>query len=227
MAHNAISQSPPISGTAPRREPRTRRILMRSLAFLFSAAVVLAGTGFVLFAAQVKTGTASGEPAIADGIVVLTGGKARVETAIGLLQHGKARRLLISGVHPDTSSASIRRAVKGDAQMFDCCVDIDKAALDTIGNAEQAAGWARQNGFDSLIVVTSDYHMPRSMLEMRRKLPGTQIRPYPVASVPLSISDPAALRVLLPEYAKYVASRLGFGMREQGGGDALAMSLRK
>jgi uncharacterized SAM-binding protein YcdF (DUF218 family) len=199
---------------------------MRSLAFLFSAAVVLAGTGFVLFAAQVKTGTASGEPAIADGIVVLTGGKARVETAIGLLQHGKARRLLISGVHPDTSSASIRRAVKGDAQMFDCCVDIDKAALDTIGNAEQAAGWARRNGFDSIIVVTSDYHMPRSMLELRRKLPGTTILPYSVPSIPMSMTDTATLRLLLPEYAKYVAAQLGLGVREHNDGNALAATLR-
>jgi uncharacterized SAM-binding protein YcdF (DUF218 family) len=222
-----MSGSP--AATGRKAQPRffRGRFVLFTLTSLVSIALFIAVAGFVAFTAQISRSPAGWNGGKADGIVVLTGGKARVETAINLLEDGEASRLLISGVHPESSSASIRRAVKGDARMFDCCVDIDKAALDTIGNAEQAAGWARQNGFDSLIVVTSDYHMPRSMLEMRRKLPGTQIRPYPVASVPLSISDPAALRVLLPEYAKYVASRLGFGMREQGGGDALAMSLRK
>jgi uncharacterized SAM-binding protein YcdF (DUF218 family) len=184
-------------------------------------ALLLVAGGFFYFLWQVG-GVSSNQQAVADGIVVLTGGRARVETAIELLEGGKARRLLISGVHRDSSSASIRRAIKGKRETFDCCVDIDKAALDTVGNAEQAAGWARENHFDSLIIVTSDYHMPRSMIEMTRKLPGTHIIPHNVRSDPASIADPALLRVLLPEYLKYVASILGLGVRHGEGRTALA-----
>jgi len=180
-------------------------------------APLLVTGGFFYFLWQVGNVAAIQQLEEADGIVVLTGGRARVETAIELLEGGKARRLLISGVHRDSSSASIRRAVNGKREIFDCCIDIDKAALDTVGNAEQAAGWARQNHFDSLIIVTSDYHMPRSLLEMTRQLPGTHIIPHNVRSDPTSLADPALLRVLLPEYLKYVAARLRLGVR---GGEA-------
>ncbi len=198
-------ETPPATGAAG--------WIVRAIVGLAFATVLITLAGFIHFATQVGAAgvrAASG----ADGIVVLTGGKARVETAISLLADGKADRLLISGAHRDSSSASIRRAVKGDAKMFACCIDIDKNALDTIGNAEEAAAWARQHGFDSLIVVTSDYHMPRSLLELGRKLPGTEIQPWPVPSIPVSLTSPASLRLLLPEYAKYVAARLGLGMRE-------------
>jgi uncharacterized SAM-binding protein YcdF (DUF218 family) len=225
LAHTAISGSPAASGTGLRTRPGRGRIIAFSLSIIVSCALFLAAAGFLAFTSQIEHIPGATAGLKADGIVVLTGGKSRIETAIGLLEDGKARRLLISGVHRDTSRASIRRAVKGDATMFSCCVDIDKAALDTIGNAEQAAGWARQNGFGTLIVVTSDYHMPRSLLELRRKLPGTDIRPYAVASIPLSLTDPAALRVLLPEYAKYVAAQFGLGVREQQGAGALAANL--
>jgi hypothetical protein len=70
---------------------------------------------------------------------VLTGGSARVETGVELLMAGKGRRLLISGVNPMARVEDLRRATGGDRDLFACCVDIDHAALDTIGNAEESA----------------------------------------------------------------------------------------
>jgi uncharacterized SAM-binding protein YcdF (DUF218 family) len=195
---------------------------MAMLSLLLLAA---ASAGFLHFAWQVSRAASVQPDFTADGIVVLTGGKARVETAIGLLERGKAKRLLISGAHRESSSAAIRRAVKGDPGTFACCIDIDKAALDTIGNAEQAAGWAKQHNFNSLIVVTSDYHMPRSLLEIGRKLPQTEIHPWAVPGIAVSVTDPASLRLLLPEYAKFVAAQLGLGVRETGEDGALAARL--
>ncbi len=217
-----------MSGTPARKWVGTSSItgaagaLLRGVLMGVCLALLLVTGGFFYFLWQVGEAASNQPMAAADGIVVLTGGRARVETAIELLEGGKARRLLISGVHRDSSSASIRRAVKGNPETFNCCIDIDKAALDTVGNAEQAAGWARQNHFNSLIIVTSDYHMPRSMLEMTRKLPGTHIIPHNVRSDPASLTDPALLRVLLPEYLKYVAARLHLGVRGGEGRMALA-----
>jgi uncharacterized SAM-binding protein YcdF (DUF218 family) len=222
LADTAITGRPARKWVGTSAVTGTSGALVRGVLMGICLALVLVTGGFFYFLWQVG-GAASNQPlAAADGIVVLTGGRARVETAIDLLEGGMARRLLISGVHRDSSSASIRRAIKGKRETFDCCVDIDKAALDTVGNAVQAAGWARQNHFDSLIIVTSDYHMPRSMIEMARKLPGTRIIPHNVRSDPASITDPALLRLLVPEYLKYVAARLGLGVRGGEGRTALA-----
>ena len=153
-----------------------------------------------------------------DGIVVLTGGKARVETAIELLRNGKGKRLLISGANPESSSAAIRKAVNASRELFDCCVDIDNTALDTVGNADQAANWAKSHGFVSLIVVTSDYHMPRSLLEIQRKLPGIAIDPHEVRTGHLdstkAIANTQALSLLVPEFLKYVVASLRLGVLE-------------
>ncbi|HSO48143.1 MAG TPA: YdcF family protein [Rhizobiaceae bacterium] len=225
MAHHAVSGSPAGTGTRNATTTGAAGWIVRAILGLACAFILLTLAGFIHFTTQVGSAGLRATSS-ADGIVVLTGGKARVETAISLLAEGKAGRLLISGAHRDSSSASIRRAVKGDAKMFACCIDIDKNALDTIGNAEEAAAWAAQHGFDSLIVVTSDYHMPRSLLELGRKLPGTEIQPWPVPSTPVSITDLASLRLLLPEYAKYVAAQLGLGMRESHTSSALAANLQ-
>lgn len=175
------------------------------------------GVGFVLYVGEIEQLASAGPPTRADGIVVLTGGQSRVETGVVLLREGKGRRLLISGVHPEVSPGQIRRAIGATRETFRCCVDIDKAALDTVGNAEQAASWAREHRFRSVIVVTSYYHMPRSLLEMRRKLPGIDIRPHFARAADEDrpwFAGRRALRVVLPEYLKYVVAVFRLGLRE-------------
>lgn len=183
------------------------------------AVAVFCAASFARFVWEISHLSNPAEIVKADGIIVLTGDRSRIETALSLLESGKGDRLLISGVNPVTSADAIRNAVSGSSTLFDCCIDIDKAALDTVGNAEQAALWARENGFGSLIVVTSDYHMPRSLIELRRKARDVKLQPYLVqteaslASAPLS--DARALRRILPEFAKYLAARIRLGIRER------------
>ena len=100
----------------------------------------------------------------ADGIVVLTGGDARLDAAADLLEHGAAKRMLVSGVSQTTTRDTLKKVMHGGA-WFDCCVDIGYAAEDTHGNAVEAADWTRQHGFKSMVLVTGRYHMPRSLRE--------------------------------------------------------------
>jgi uncharacterized SAM-binding protein YcdF (DUF218 family) len=170
------------------------------------------GGGFLRFTQEVaELGTPQRVEA-ADGIVVLTGGALRVDQAIDLLKNGRAKRLLISGVNPGTSIATLSRLTATDRAWFDCCVDLDYEALNTIGNAEMADLWARNLGFKELILVTSDYHMPRTLLEFDRFAHVSVIRPYPVARSDLwstpSLPTSFGLKVLLTEYAKFLATRL-------------------
>jgi uncharacterized SAM-binding protein YcdF (DUF218 family) len=118
----------------------------------------------------------------ADAIIVLTGGYARLDAGLELLRSGKGKRLLISGVHPAASERDLQVATGADRSLFKCCVDIDHAALDTVGNAEESAKWVRSHEYGSVILVTNNYHMPRSLLEMHRLLEKAELRPYAVVN---------------------------------------------
>lgn len=154
--------------------------LVRLAAFLVVVAVLV---GFALF---VRAGlTLDPERhAGADGIVVLTGGEGRVTTAVELLAEDRGRRLLISGVNPLVGEDAVRLAAGATPGLFACCIDIGREAANTIGNAEEAAEWARSNGFERLIIVTSDYHMPRALLELQAAMPGVELVAWPVEGPP-------------------------------------------
>ena len=191
----------------PRR--RARRIVGIACAILFGGALAFLG-GFAAFASHVARLTTPAEQPDADAIIVLTGGEKRLDAAVDLLKSGKGRRLLISGVHPAAGLSDLQRATGGDAGLFSCCVDIDHAALDTIGNAEESAKWVTSHAYDSVIIVTNNYHMPRSLLELKRLIGDTDLRPYPVVNTRLDsgewVGNREALRVLFTEYAKYLGA---------------------
>jgi uncharacterized SAM-binding protein YcdF (DUF218 family) len=148
----------------------------------------------------------------ADGIVVFTGGDSRVTDALALLAAGRAKRLLISGVYTGTTTSDIARQVVDYNRMLTCCVDLDYSAVNTVGNAVGARQWAVKNGFHSLIVVTSAYHMQRALAELAHQLPDVALIPYPVVSDRLRIepwwSNGTTTKVVLSEYFKYLAAKL-------------------
>jgi uncharacterized SAM-binding protein YcdF (DUF218 family) len=185
---------------------------------LVRAGMVLAGLGLVLFLVGffwfVRHVPAE-EVALdrnADGIVVLTGGASRVTDAIELLAEGRGTRLLISGVHPSSNATEIARQMPGREKLVACCVDLDYAAINTIGNAVGTRRWVRERGFRSLIVVTSSYHMPRTMAELARQMPDIVLIPFPVVTDKLRNepwwASPPTARLILSEYAKYIVAIL-------------------
>ena len=143
-----------------------------------------------------------------DGIVALTGGAQRVGDAIDLLAQGYGRRLLITGVNERTSREEIARLNPGQRRLLECCVDLDYRARNTIGNAIETRRWARDNHFRSLIVVTSNYHMPRTLIELDHAVPEARLVPYAVVTEGLNPDgwwrSPATARVLVSEYVKFV-----------------------
>jgi uncharacterized SAM-binding protein YcdF (DUF218 family) len=184
------------------------RLALRAAAVLFAGAAVLFAGGFGWFANHVSHLATPADPEKADAIIVLTGGTSRLDAAMDLLETGKGKRLLISGVHPSATRRQLQIATGGDKQLFSCCVDIDHAALDTIGNAEESAKWVDSHAYGTVILVTNNYHMPRSLLEMGRLLRKARLEPYPVVNTNLDnggwLTKPEALRVLFTEYNKYL-----------------------
>jgi uncharacterized SAM-binding protein YcdF (DUF218 family) len=170
-----------------------------------------AGFGFIAFLSQLRG--AEEKPArTADGIVVLTGGSSRVSDAMELLAAGYGKRLLISGVHPTNDVGDISRTLPDNHKLLNCCVDLDRSAINTRSNAAETRRWARERGFKSLIVVTSNYHMPRAIVELSHAMPDVTLIPFVVVGdkwrdEPWWTSG-ATLRLLLSEYAKYVAAEV-------------------
>jgi uncharacterized SAM-binding protein YcdF (DUF218 family) len=184
--------------------------LMRTLLFVLSGAVVALVAGFFIFVGMVVGATPPADPR-AEGIVVLTGGSARIEEALRLLAEGRASRLLISGVNPSVSTAELAGVVDAELEaMLACCVDLGHNAQDTIGNAAETRSWAEDRGFGSLIVVTSDYHMPRSLAELSGTMPAISLVAFPVSNPELRLSnwwrDPGPFALLVREYSKYLVA---------------------
>lgn len=183
---------------------------MRGLIALLVVAAIWA-SGLLAFAARVDRSTPAPEPQAADGIVALTGAgsNARIGAAMELLEDGKAQRMLVSGVNREASREDIRTVSRAVRRLYDCCVDLGFDAANTVGNARETQEWARAMGFDSLIVVTADYHMPRSMLELRAAMPEAQLYPYPVVTESLNARrwwrGPNSARRMIVEYCKYLA----------------------
>ncbi|WP_370644900.1 YdcF family protein [Microvirga sp. ACRRW] len=197
-----------MSGAAARPDKRSpmRRIL-RIGAWSLATFCLTGFLGFLAFVYSLDRFEQQPETR-ADGIVAMTGGAQRIGDAIDLLAKGYAKRLLISGVNEKTSRDQISRLNPGQRQLFDCCVDLDYRARNTIGNAIETRRWAETNGFDTLIVVTSNYHMPRMLVELDHALPNRQKIPYPVAATVDPHAwwhDPATAKVLATEYLKFLA----------------------
>ncbi len=172
--------------------------------------------GYVWFAQSIATQTiAIAQVSKADGIVAPTGGQSRLATAFDLLLADRAQRLLVTGADAeltpenlidylgiaDTDQASMKR--------FTCCVDIEKEAQDTIGNAAAMAKWVAANNYTDVIIVTSAYHMPRTMLLARHEMPSVALHPHPVISPSVPTQDwykkPRTALLIGGEYVKTIA----------------------
>jgi uncharacterized SAM-binding protein YcdF (DUF218 family) len=205
------------SPNAPVAEPRRslRAAIVVALAVLFIAA----GIGFVGFLSQLH-GAETRPARTADGIVVLTGGSSRVSDAMELLADGYGKRLLISGVHPTNAASDISRSLSDNQSLLSCCVDLDRSAVNTRSNAAETRRWVHERGFKSLIVVTSNYHMPRAIVELSHAMPDIALIPFAVVGEkwrdePWWTSG-TTLRLLLSEYVKYVAAEVRVRLADVG-----------
>ena len=177
----------------------------------FLAAVILIVLAYVLgFVAFVSLlPLTANDISDADGIVVLTGGETRLDRAEALLERGMGKRLLISGVDQATTKETLKNLIHAGPR-FDCCADLGYTAEDTRGNAQEAADWARDHHFRSLILVTARYHMPRSLQEFSTAMPSVVLVPYPVEQDRINLANwwdhPHTISLLHREYTKYLAS---------------------
>ncbi len=143
----------------------------------------------------------------ADGIVALTGGDERLDTAVDAAGRRRGRKdCLISGAALATTKEMVRN-IAGGGKRFHCCADVGYAAEDTHGNAEEAATWAREHHFSSLVIVTGRHHMPRTLQEFSSVMPDITLVAYPVEQNGIDLASwwkhPRTAQLLHREYFKY------------------------
>ena len=171
------------------------------IARLGSFVLIAWALGFALFAVTL------GKPAAPDAphtqaIVALTGGKYRIEHATKLLGEGKAERMLIAGADPSVRKEDMVRRLGGKRALFACCVDLGSESVDTRSNAEEAKRWLERRNYNSVRLVTSDWHMRRALYEFRHVL-GDK-----VSIVPDAVKTEPGLMTLFAEYNKYLLRRM-------------------
>jgi uncharacterized SAM-binding protein YcdF (DUF218 family) len=139
---------------------RTRRTLVVT-------AIVLAGLLAVAVVAvnlRLFVWPASSTPAHADAVVVLAGGNGeRLEHGVDLVQRGVASNLVLS-TGPDR--------ICGTPHPFAVYCFLPNPD-DTRGEAEAVARIAEREGWDHIVLVTSDYHATRARLLVERCFGGT------------------------------------------------------
>ncbi|MGE0045057.1 MAG: YdcF family protein [Hyphomonadaceae bacterium] len=204
--------------------------LKGALMALMTAGIVAFGLGFLAFVSSVRDARPPDPLPEADAIVALTGGsQERLRTGVRLLREGRARRLLISGVNRTVRDHELFQLLDVSERMAECCVDLGRAAEDTLGNASETAAWARRYNFERIILVTDDYHMPRSYAELHIAMPDAEIIAYPVATRWTEgdrwRTDMSTASRLGAEYVKYLTIRARetlMGSAENGDGEEQA-----
>ncbi len=188
------------------------RFPVRTLGAAAALSTALFAGGFLTFVGTIERAERPQDASV-DGIVALTGGAQRIGDAIELLASGHGRRLLISGVNERTSREEIARLNPSQRHLIACCIDLDYRARNTIGNAIETRRWMRRHHFGTIAVVTSNYHMPRTLVELGNALDETEsLVPYPVVTDGIDVgrwwAEPATARLLVGEYVKFLAAWL-------------------
>ncbi|MEW7007949.1 YdcF family protein [Lentilitoribacter sp. EG35] len=190
----------------PLRKKNKLNWFFTPLALIGILFIAITISAFVRFAEDVSSLRPAEDLDQADAIVVLTGGTKRITQAVKLLEQGVGKMLFISGVNPDISDQTLQRVSGASQETFDCCIMLGRNAKNTIGNGKEITKWANKNDYKKLVVVTSNYHMIRSLYELKAVDKNTTFLPYPVATTDLKdtswISDSDVIRALINEFAK-------------------------
>ncbi len=178
------------------------RLFHAGLALLVTIALLLT-LGWIWFAGSLVTMKPDAPETKTDAIIVVTGGKKRITEGVRMLENKLSGTLLISGVNPN---ATLNDVLNGyDAP---CCITLGYRAEDTIGNADEAREWVKDNNIHSIRLVTSNYHMARAKLEFDRALPDLVIYEHPVPSDKSDndIARRSFLELTVREYIKLIGA---------------------
>lgn len=179
--------------------------MMRFLIKLIVLLLIIWVTGFVWFLRDIPTQLKDATTRT-DAVVVLTGDRGRIEEGVRLLSLGQAEALFISGVG---KGAQMKELFSQNAYgNLIPHITLGREARSTRGNALETSEWMEKQNYQSMRLVTSYYHIPRSLAVFRRAMPEMEIIPHPVFPDSFQPAGwwqtPGKLRLAALEYNKHL-----------------------
>jgi len=171
-----------------------RKYIWLGVGLLFSVALVLFFQGVSKFAAvcrgyanlaPVAEGSLPPSVSSDEAIVVLTGDRGRIPRALELLRRRQSPLLIISGGGKGitlTELVNQQGAATVNIHENWSKIILESNSSSTIENAYESGKILRERKIRRVILVTSDYHMARSLNIFKRVLPDLDFYPYPILS---------------------------------------------
>ena len=120
-------------------------------------------------------------------IVILTGGSNRIKEGLKIVNDINKLtktdfKILISGTGKGFTKATLKKILTSDfnLKLVECCIELESISKDTYSNASETYKWTKKNDIDNIILITSNYHMPRAILEFKNRMPNQQFFTYPI-----------------------------------------------
>ncbi len=148
-------------------------------------------------------------------VVILTGGTNRIKEGFEVIYKLDKKSItnlnvLVSGTGKGFSKLSLQEKLNPgfDLRLIECCVELDSVSQNTYSNAIETSKWVSKNNIEEILLITSNYHIPRSILEFQNKMPNLKILYYPIIPKKHQINkwlkSFETFSLIFIEYSKYI-----------------------
>ena len=133
----------------------------------------------------------------ATNIVILTGGSNRIKDGLKIIKNLENSaiintKLLISGTGKGFTISNVKKLLPKNKSLnifLKCCIELDNKSQNTHSNAIETLKWAKKKNIKTFILITSNYHMPRAVLEFKARMPNFEIITHPITPKKHDISN--------------------------------------
>lgn len=152
-------------------------------------------------------------------IVILTGGANRIKDGLKIIEDFKNSKniiykILVSGTGIGFTKSSLKKKLgeNFNSQLIQCCIDLDGVSKNTLTNASETFKWTSKNDIKEFILITSNYHMPRAILEFKNVMPNLKIYTYAITpkkhDIENWLSSYQTFSLVFTEYCKFIIAGL-------------------
>ena len=152
-------------------------------------------------------------------IVILTGGANRIKDGLKIIEdleksENNNYKILVSGTGIGFTKNSLKNTLGSNfnPHLIQCCIDLDGVSKNTFTNALETFKWTNKNNIKEFILITSNYHMPRAILEFKNIMPKLKIYTYAIIpkkhNIENWLNSYETFHLIFTEFCKYIFASL-------------------
>jgi uncharacterized SAM-binding protein YcdF (DUF218 family) len=152
-----------------------------------------------------------------NNIVVLTGNAGRLAVGLDLMDNNINSRMLINNINSRMLITGVAKGVKysdiiKNRDSKKDRIDLGYNAQSTLGNALETALWIKERNINDIILITDNWHMPRTLLLFKASMPNREIVPYALKTVNFEFKEYLQFYnrtfFIYEEHMKYIISHV-------------------